>query len=285
MGALAQGSVLVAKGDCIDRQRLWMAYELFETTSPSVPILATLDATRSDHALYGERMWTKIIALSDWVRKKLSAISPLKVFGREHLPAGTDLDVTKVLIDVSGLGVSGYAIDDWLYAHHRISVGLSDGTHLLLVLSVGTMPSDLHKLVHALKDLVEKLGSDRSILPSAPVLPKIGTLSVEMLMAGPEALSGPAELVRYENAAGRIAAEMLAPTWRSAPGTWPTDHARTRLLARRQPRRWLFYDGSSRPCRSNGAGGQGRAAALTWTHIWMLAVHFLLQEAGFANCV
>lgn len=221
MGALAQGSVIVAKGEYIDRQRLWMAYELFETTSPSVPILATLDATRRDHALHGERMWTKVIALSDWLRRKLAAMPPLKVFGREHLPADTDLDVTKVLIDVSGLGVAGYAIDDWLYEHHRISVGLSDGTHLLAVLSIGTTRSDLRKLVRALRDLIDALAADSSILPPAPVLPGIDTLLVEMAMAGPEALNGPAEMVRYEDATGRIAAEMLAPAPPGVPRLVP----------------------------------------------------------------
>ncbi|MEG8042461.1 aminotransferase class V-fold PLP-dependent enzyme [Sphingomonas sp. LR59] len=76
MGALAQGSVIVAKGDLIDRQRLWMAYELFETTSPSVPILATLDATRRDHALNGEQMWNGVIALAEKVRRKIAGIAP-----------------------------------------------------------------------------------------------------------------------------------------------------------------------------------------------------------------
>ena len=40
MGALTQGSALLARGKLVDRQRLWMAYELYQTTSPSVPILA-----------------------------------------------------------------------------------------------------------------------------------------------------------------------------------------------------------------------------------------------------
>ena len=166
MGALAQGSVIVAKGNLIDRQRLWMAYELFETTSPSVPILATLDATRRDHALNGEKMWNDVIALAEGARKAIGKIVPLRVFGSDHLPSDADLDVTKLLIDVSALGVSGYAIDDWLYAKHRISVGLSDARHILAVFSVGTKRSDVRKLVRGLQDLVKQLAADPSILPA-----------------------------------------------------------------------------------------------------------------------
>ena len=221
MGALAQASVIVAKGELIDRQRLWMAYELFETTSPSVPILATLDATRRDHALNGEQMWTAVIAEAVWLRGQLATIKSLRLFIRDDLPTNCDLDMTKILIDVSALGVSGYAIDDWLYAHHRISVGLSDGRHLLVVLSLGTTQSDLRKLVRALKDLTCKPAADPSILPQAPAMPGISTLSVEMVMAGPDAMSGPAKMVRYEDAAGQIAAEMIAPAPPGVPRLVP----------------------------------------------------------------
>jgi arginine decarboxylase len=81
MGALAQGSVIVAKGDVIDQQRLVMAYELFETTSPSVPIMATLDATRRDHALHGERIWTEVVKRAAAFRETVSTIAPLRVLG------------------------------------------------------------------------------------------------------------------------------------------------------------------------------------------------------------
>jgi len=221
MGALAQGSVIVAKGNLIDRQRLWMAYELFETTSPSVPILATLDATRRDHALRGEQMWGKVIARAETLRKKIAAIAPLRVFSREDLPANTDLDTTKVLIDVSALGVSGYAVDDWLYTHHRISMGLSDASHILAVISLGTTQSDVRKLVHGLADLVKQLSAEPSILPRLSPVPSVATLSVDMAMPGPAALNSPAEMVRYEDAADRIAAEMLAPAPPGVPRLVP----------------------------------------------------------------
>jgi arginine decarboxylase len=221
MGALAQGSVIVAKGNLIDRQRLWMAYELFETTSPSVPILATLDATRRDHALNGEQMWNGVIALAERARKAIGSIAPLRVLGREHLPLGAELDVTKLLIDISALGVSGYVIDDWLYARHRISMGLSDARHILAVLSVGTKHSDVRKLIRGLQDLVKQLAADPLLLPRVAAPPGIGTLSVEMAMPGQAAMRGLVEMVRYEAAAGRIAAEMIAPAPPGVPRLVP----------------------------------------------------------------
>lgn len=126
-----------------------------------------------------------------------------------------------MLIDVSALGVSGYAIDDWLYKHHRISMGLSDARHIMAVLSLGTTRSDLRKLVRGLQDLVKQLGSDPSILPAISPVPEISTLSVDMAMPGPAALYGAAEMVAYEASAGRIAAEMIAPAPPGVPRLVP----------------------------------------------------------------
>jgi arginine decarboxylase len=72
-----------------------------------------------------------------------------------------------------------------------------------------------------LKDLTRKLAADPSILPQAPAMPGISTLSVEMVMAGPDAMSGPAKMVRYEDAAGQIAAEMIAPAPPGVPRLVP----------------------------------------------------------------
>lgn len=221
MGALAQGSIIVAKGDLLDRQRLWMAYELFETTSPSVPILASLDATRRDHALRGEQMWKDVLALADHARETIAAIAPLRVLGRDDVPAGADLDRTKILIDVSALGMSGYAIDDWLYAEHRISMGLSDARHLLAVIALGTTRGDIRALERGLADLVARLAADPAMLPPLATTPGIETLSVEMAMAGPDAIAAPVEMVRYEDAGGRIAAEMIAPAPPGVPRLVP----------------------------------------------------------------
>jgi len=186
-----------------------------------VPILASLDATRRDHALRGEQMWNDVLALADHARGTIAAIAPLRVLGREDMPAGADLDRTKVLIDVSALGVSGYAIDDWLFAEHRISVGLSDARHLLAVISLGTTRSDIRALQRGLADLVARLTADPAMLPTLATTPGVGTLSVEMAMAGPDAIAGPVEMVRYEEAGGRIAAEMIAPAPPGVPRLVP----------------------------------------------------------------
>ena len=221
MGALAQGSAILAKRGMVDLQRLWMAYELFETTSPSVPILASLDATRRDHALDGESLWARVLDMADDLRRRLGEIDGLRVFGCDDLPPGGELDGSKVLVDVSALGVSGYAIDDWLAANHRVSVGLSDARYLLMGVSLGTRKADIRALAKGLNDLVRQLADGTAGLPAMPAVPGIGTLGIEMAADPRAAFAGMAEPVRIEDAAGRVAAEIIAPAPPGVPRLVP----------------------------------------------------------------
>lgn len=221
MGALTQGSALLARGEMVDRQRLWMAFELYETTSPSVPILASLDAARRDHALSGEDIWGKAIARAADLRRRLAAIDGVRVFGPEHIPDDAELDPTKVLIDVSGLGVSGYAIDDWLAEQHRVSVGLSAARHLLAIVSAGTSAGDVRALARGLADCAKQLRSGDLVLPPIGEAPRIGTLGVDMAADPLDAFFGAVEQVPLERAAGRIAAEIVAPAPPGVPRLVP----------------------------------------------------------------
>jgi len=55
-------------------------------------------------------------------------------------------------------------------------------------------------------------------------MPGVATLSVAMAMTGTDALNGPVEMVPYEDAAGRIAAEMIAPAPPGVPRLVPGQH-------------------------------------------------------------
>ncbi len=172
-----------------------------------------------------------MLHLAASLRATLARIEGLRVFDGASPPADMDLDASKVLIDVSAWGVSGYAVDDWLYEHHRIGVGLADGRHLLVVLSLGSSSSDVRKPARGLRDLARRIKADPSVLPSVGQLPGIAGLDVEMAMNASEALFGAVEQVPYEAAAGRIAAETIAPAPPGVPRLVPGQRISERHVA------------------------------------------------------
>ena len=224
MGAMAQGSVLLARGDLVDQERLALAFEIFETTSLSVPILASMDATRRDHAEKGERLWGDLLDLAAEARADLAGIEGVRLFGREGLDgdAAFDLDESKILLDISAWGVAGYAVDDWLFREYRMSVGLSDARHLLAIAALGTGKGDLRQLGQGLRRLQGELSRDPSLLPRVPVgIPPLSALDCDLVMPGVKAFFAEVEKVPIEQAAGRIAAETLAPAPPGVPRLVP----------------------------------------------------------------
>ena len=226
MSALAQGSVLLQTGERVDPRRFALAYELFETTSPSVAVMASLDATRREHALHGEAIWTRVVRRAKRLRRRLARIAGVRVMGREVVgrPGVHDLDETKVLFDISALGLTGYEADDWLVRHRRVSVALSDARHLLAVLSVGVSAKDVVRLVEGLEALAaHRHGRDPSAAARAAAgAPPLTALAVDMATPAAQAFAAEhTELVPWDRAAGRIAAEIFAPAPPGVPRLIP----------------------------------------------------------------
>ena len=75
LGCLGQGAILLAGqtgAGRIDLDRITTAVRLTQTTSPSLPILASLDACRRQMALHGEALLARTIALAEDARSRLS---------------------------------------------------------------------------------------------------------------------------------------------------------------------------------------------------------------------
>ncbi len=217
MGALAQGSFMLVTGDLIDRERFVWAFEMLQCTSPSVPILASLDATRRAHVADGQHLWGRVIDLAASVRDRLSDLTDVAVYGREMIggPGAHDLDPTFLILDVRKLGLSGYEADEWLQAERRVSAVLGDLRHIGFSFSLGTTEQDANRLVQGIRDLLvaAKDGDDRfhRVPDDAP-----GYASLQPAMASAPALPPPRaaaakfDRVPYAHAAGRIAGQSVA---------------------------------------------------------------------------
>lgn len=231
MACLAQGSVMLQKGDRVDPQRFALAYELFQTTSPSVPILAAMDGARREHALHGQALWAKVVRRARRARRRLAEVSGVKLLGRERLDGrgAFDLDETKITLDVSGLGVTGYEADDWMMRRYNVSVGLSDARRLLAIFSPGVSEVHARRLVEAVEAMAQHFGGGDTTAKAraAARAPGLTELSLRLDMAPCDAFAARTELIPYEDSAGRIAAEVIAPAPPGVPRLIPGQRIET----------------------------------------------------------
>ena len=214
MAGLEQASIMLLKSDLIPEERFNLAYDLHETTSPSSLILASIDATRRQFAENGETLVQNTLDLARHAREELGAMDGIEVMGREVLDgdAAHALDETKVLIDISGLGVNGYEAEDWLIRNKTMTLGLSDERRMLLIFTVGTDRHSTEKMLAAFKDLARWAGDGADDKQGYKGdLPHLSELTSPLVMSPAEAFFARTERVPLSEAVGRIAAEMVSP--------------------------------------------------------------------------
>lgn len=214
MAGLEQASILLWNSKIIPEDRFALCCDLFESTSPSVPILASIDATRRQFVQGGKDLLETLFGYARRARAEFSAIAGVRLMGNEILDgdARCELEETKILIIVGGLTVSGYEADDFLNDEHKVSMGLSDESHLLATFTVGNGRSDANALVSAMESLAD-WARDRSKrhdgVPKG--LPRYNELRTELAMTPAEASFAPSEFVPLRRAVGRVSSAMISP--------------------------------------------------------------------------
>jgi lysine decarboxylase len=192
---------------------------MFLSTSPNLPMVASLDVARKQMAIDGPALLSRTIALAEDTRRKLNAIEGVYCFGEElqGQPGVFDLDPTKVTITVKDLGYTGYEASEILRRRYNVQVELADLFNVVALFTIGTSQSAADHLVEGVAYLARE---DRPIDIFSPsgVLErrlKTGTYKLPqippMRMLPRDAFLADTEFVRFKQSQGRICAETISP--------------------------------------------------------------------------
>lgn len=231
MGAgLEQGSVFHLQGDLVDPAVLKARADLLGTTSPSVLIYAALDGWRRQMVQDGWRLLDDALDLARTTRAAIENVDGLHVHDAEFLgpDRAADQDLLQIVIDLTGLGITGFQAADWLRAHERINMHIADHRRVAAQLSYADDLTTASQLVEALAELSRKAeGLERA--PHVAV-PSPERLRLEQAMPPRDAFFGETEQVPVDQAAGRIAAEMLTPYPPGIPAALPGERLNSDVL-------------------------------------------------------
>ena len=151
LGAMTQASMLHIQGLRIDPQRISKALQLLQSTSPSYLFLASLDAARQQMALHGKKLMTRTLQLAEEARIRLSQISGLSVLEpfSQATPGFMTLDRTRLTVNITQLGLSGFEADEILHQQLGVTAELPMLQHLTFIITIGNTAADIEKLVQA----------------------------------------------------------------------------------------------------------------------------------------
>ena len=204
IGGMTQASMLHAQGTRVDLPTLTNVLRFVQTTSPSYILMASLDLARMQMATEGEKLLDKTIRLAQESRVKINKIPGLVCFGEDTVGK---FDMTKLTIEVTELGVSGYQVSQRLNHDFDIQVEMADAFHILVIVSLGDRKDDLNRLVDGLKAIAADLYG-KLPLPNLPSLSMIA-FDNEVVMTPREAFFADHYYLPLEDAVGMISSEIV----------------------------------------------------------------------------
>jgi arginine/lysine/ornithine decarboxylase len=221
LGALTQSAVLNVQGSLVDYGKIHSALAMVQTTSPMASILVSIDAARRQMALEGEALLTRAIALAQEARGRLQAIPGVGVLDAASLGVPT-YDITKLVIDVDGLGITGFETEAILRTQHHIQVEMSDLMSVVCIISLGDTQHSIDRLVAAFEQIASTSSGTRG---RGATFRSSGTAIApgEQAMSPRDAYFAPAKAVSLSNAAGQVSAELVIPYPPGIPVLVPGD--------------------------------------------------------------
>ena len=219
LSAFSQCAMLHQKGPRVRLDRLKAVLKMFLSTSPNLPMVASLDVARKQMATEGAALLSRTIELAEQTRSRLNTIPGLYCFGEElQGRAGIfDLDPTKITVTVKGLGYTGYEASEIMRRRYNIQVELADLFNVVALFTIGTTREAAQRLVEAFEELARGERDLDMFAPSGILEQRLkrGTFHLPavppMRMRPREAFLADTELVKFRESRGRICAETITP--------------------------------------------------------------------------
>ena len=209
LGAITQSAILNVQGPRVDVGRLAGTVGMSQTTSPAAFILASIDTCRRQMALHGEALIGATIELAEQARRRIQTIPGLSVLDGEQLGVKT-YDLTKLLIDVHGIGLTGFAVEELLRFRFSIVPEMSDLTGIVCLITVGDTQQSIDTLVEAMLTIaaehgVSANGVGGSHLRSSGIVISPGVQA----MTPREAFYARSRTMPLSDAVGQVSAELV----------------------------------------------------------------------------
>ncbi|MFC5470380.1 aminotransferase class I/II-fold pyridoxal phosphate-dependent enzyme [Cohnella suwonensis] len=226
LSAMTMGAMLHMQGDRLPRQAVRQALAMVQSSSPSYPIMASLDLARREVHAGGPQIFAEPLAAASLVVEGLERTSFRALGYGAYKSEGIAYDPLKlILFDVTDR-MNGFRLRDEL-AENGCAAEMADDRYVVLAFGTGSIQADGRRLLDALKRISEVLFSESA--SSGDITSQI---KETLVSKGPLVLdvsdpirfgreTYPIESVELEECEGRTAAEWVIPYPPGIPVLYP----------------------------------------------------------------
>lgn len=146
LGSLTQSSLLHFQGSRVNRQKIKAYLSLLQSSSPSYPLMISVEEAVDAADEKGETVFNSIVAAHQEFCQQQNGREPIVLYGGDH--PEQDYDRSKWLFWTRG--ITGAEVEARLSAEYGIQCEMSSANHLLAMTGMGTTRADLTSLTQAI---------------------------------------------------------------------------------------------------------------------------------------
>lgn len=183
------------------------AYSLLTTTSPSYPLLASMDLARHFMQQEGFDHLEKACQLADEYSERINQLPGLQCWGTKlSAPGVVAIDPLKILVMTEALPMTGLEVGRRLRQEYHIQLEIEAEHHILAMMSMFHQRSDWERFYRALQSITKEPGDGKANRRIKPVVPPAPVV----IKSPREAFYSHNKRVALTEARNRVSAEMVA---------------------------------------------------------------------------
>lgn len=209
--SFTQSSILHYCSKRVSLERLKMALSMFQSSSPSYLLMASLENAVSVAKENGRQYMDALLLTIDLFSQKIEEKTVFKVLKSHMLADGYVLDPTKITLLTNESGMTGRALEDCLRKDFAIQCEYGTDSAVLFITSIATAKDDLECLFDALVDISQEIQDISDKKHKNHLSYDFEAFDLEVLLQPYQATYTNKEIINLKASIGHVAGDFIVP--------------------------------------------------------------------------
>ncbi|EOD01056.1 aminotransferase class I/II-fold pyridoxal phosphate-dependent enzyme [Caldisalinibacter kiritimatiensis] len=207
--AFTQSSMVHVGTERVDIERLKTMLSIYQTTSPSYILMASLDLARAYMETEGKQRLDNLIDNIEKWTTYLKEIKGVNIFDKNNIADDNfyDFDKTKIMIDLTDINITGKHLETILREDYKIQLEMADNYYGVALTTVLDQEENIEKLAKAIEDISKKEKYRESKIYDI----SIKSIKPEINLSLYDAFNKDTEIEYLQKSVGRISGSFIIP--------------------------------------------------------------------------
>lgn len=204
LAAMTQTALIHVQGDLVDRDRLRRYLRIYQSSSPSYVLMASIDNAIDEISTNGNNIFGKLLEYNKMILDKTSDCRYIKILDNKIID-----DPGKIVISVKGTNMSGMELYDELRLKYHLQLEMAGDTFGLAIITGYDSKAGIMRLIEAVINIDNKLEAATDTDNKSSDIEKNISTVPQKAIEFYKAWDMNSKIIEINEAEGKIAAEFI----------------------------------------------------------------------------